>query len=88
LKVSKLTTTEALRPIEYYRLPFCRPINRPEMENEYLSSLDLLKLKKGYVLRAVSCRSANGGNGIVDNIPAASKVENDTQGKTRPSGKH
>jgi len=36
LKVNKMTSIEALLPIEYYRLPFCQPEGGPQMDNENL----------------------------------------------------
>ncbi|KAL7555473.1 hypothetical protein ACA910_006134 [Epithemia clementina (nom. ined.)] len=36
LKVNKMTSTKSLMPLDYYHLPFCRPLNGPEQDNENL----------------------------------------------------
>jgi len=113
LKVNKMTSSKTLLPIEYYKLPFCRPESGPKMDNENLgeflsgdrieSSPYVLKMKsefycqqvcvanlgvpeqrgmkKNKVVRAIQQEYHN--NWIVDNLSAASKVEDDTTITTR-----
>jgi len=113
LKVNKMTSSKTLLPIEYYKLPFCKPEGGPQMDNENLgeflagdrieSSPYVLKMKKemycqqvciaklgaaeqrgmkkNKVIRAIEKEYHN--NWIVDNLSAASKVEDDTTITTR-----
>lgn len=113
LKVNKMTSSKTLLPIEYYKLPFCRPEAGVTMENENLgeflagdrieSSPYVLKMKKemycqqlcvqdlgaveqrgtkkNKVVRAIKKEYHN--NWIVDNLSAASKLEDDITVTTR-----
>lgn len=108
-----MTSSKTLLPIDYYRLPFCAPLDGPKMDNENLgeflagdrieSSPYLLHMKKdmyceqlcisnmgrGFqrgtapnkVIRAIRKNYHN--NWIVDNLSAASKVEDDAHVTTR-----
>ena len=108
-----MTSSKTLLPIDYYKLPFCKPDGGPKMDNENLgeflagdrieSSPYVLYMKKD-VYCAQLChkdvgpkevRGANPSkmvrairkeyhnNWIVDNLSAASKVEDDETVTTR-----
>jgi len=113
MKVNKMTSSKTLLPIEYYKLPFCKPLGGAKMDNENLgeflagdrieSSPYVLNMKtemycqqvciatlgvaeqrgmkKNKVVRAIHKEYHN--NWIVDNLSAASKVEDDTTITTR-----
>jgi transmembrane 9 superfamily protein 2/4 len=108
LKVNKMNSIKDEYPIEYYRLPFCKPSNGVQMDHENLgeflsgdrieNSPYRLQMKtdmfceqvcisnlgrtetKGVspnkVVRAIKRQFHN--NWIVDNLPSASKLEDDT----------
>ncbi len=108
-----MTSSQTLLPVEYYKLPFCRPPEGPKMDNENLGEFlagdriesspyvlnmrkevfcqqvciaDLGKpeqagMKKNKVVRAINHGYHN--NWIVDNLSAASIVEDDTSVTTR-----
>jgi transmembrane 9 superfamily member 2/4 len=108
-----MTSTKTLIPIDYYRLPFCRPADGPKVDHENLgeflagdrieSSPYQLYMKQDMYCEQI-CYSNLGrpeqagispnkvvqairknyhNNWIVDNLPAASKVEDDVQVTTR-----
>jgi transmembrane 9 superfamily protein 2/4 len=113
LKVNKLTSSKTLLPIDYYRLPFCAPVDGPKMDNEnlgeflagdriesspyyllmkkdmYCEQLCISNMGRGFqrgtapnkVIRAIRKNYHN--NWIVDNLSAASKVEDDAHVTTR-----
>mmetsp|Transcript_4848 Transcript_4848/g.11567 ORF Transcript_4848/g.11567 Transcript_4848/m.11567 type:complete len:676 (-) Transcript_4848:170-2197(-) len=113
LKVNKMTSSQTLLPVEYYKLPFCQPPEGAKMDNENLGEFlagdriesspyvlnmkkevycqqvcvaDLGKaeqagMKKNKVVRAINHGYHN--NWIVDNLSAASIVEDDTSVTTR-----
>mmetsp|Transcript_5884 Transcript_5884/g.8551 ORF Transcript_5884/g.8551 Transcript_5884/m.8551 type:complete len:674 (-) Transcript_5884:340-2361(-) len=113
LKVNKMTSTQTLWPVEYYRLPFCTPKGGPKLDNENLgeflagdrieNSPYRLFMKEDMYCEQVCSRNVGRGEGpaispnkvvrairknyhnnwIVDNLPAASKVENDEVIETR-----
>jgi transmembrane 9 superfamily member 2/4 len=113
LKVNKMTSTKTLLPIDYYRLPYCRPEGGPKMDNENLgeflagdrieSSPYILKMKTDMYCEQVcisnigrsdqptttpskfvrAIRKNYHNNWIVDNLPSASKVEDDETSSTR-----
>lgn len=39
LKVNKITSTKTLMPVDYYRLPFCKPLDGVQTKNENLGEL-------------------------------------------------
>lgn len=113
LKVNKMTSTKTLLPIDYYKLPFCRPEGEPKMDNENLGEFlagdrienspyllfmqkeiycaqlcwkdlgakEVKGMKANKVVRAI--RKEYHNNWIVDNLSAASKVEDDDTVTTR-----
>jgi len=113
LKVNKMTSSKTLLPIDYYKLPFCRPSAGIKMDNENLGEFlagDRIEnspyvlnmnaemycqqvcianlgveeqrgMKKNKVVRAI--RKEYHNNWIVDNLSAASKVEDDETVTTR-----
>jgi len=113
LKVNKMTSVKEEYPIEYYRLPFCQPMEGIKLDHENLgeflsgdrieNSPYRLQMKtdmyceqvcisnlgrteaKGVspnkLVRAIRRNYHN--NWIVDNLPSASKVEDDTTTFTR-----
>ena len=113
LKVNKMTSSKTLLPIEYYKLPFCKPPEGQKFDNENLgeflagdrieSSPYVLQMKKemycqqvcladlgtpesrgmknNKVIRAIKKEYHN--NWIVDNLSAASMVEDETTVTTR-----
>jgi len=113
LKVNKMTSSKTLLPIDYYRLPFCRPEGGPRMDNENLgeflagdrieSSPYLLRMKEEMYCQQLCITNLGRGeqrgmtpnkvvkairkeyhnNWIVDNLSAASKVEDDATITTR-----
>uniref|UniRef100_A0A7S1VVU3 Transmembrane 9 superfamily member n=1 Tax=Grammatophora oceanica TaxID=210454 RepID=A0A7S1VVU3_9STRA len=113
LKVNKMTSHQTLMPVDYYRLPFCQPVDGVNVDNEnlgeflagdriksspyrlnmkeemYCEQLCSTNLGRGEqrgvspnkVVRAI--RKEYHNNWIVDNLSAASKVEDDTTITTR-----
>jgi transmembrane 9 superfamily member 2/4 len=108
-----MTSSKTLFPIEYYRLPYCRPASGPKLDDENVgeflagdrieSSPYLLKMKTEMYCEQVciaslgkveqrgmkpnkvvqAIRKEYHNNWIVDNLSAASKVENDSTITTR-----
>ena len=108
-----MTSTKTLLPIEYYRLPYCRPADGAKMDNENLgeflagdrieSSPYLLRMKTDMYCEQLcisnlgradqpsvtpnkfvkAIRKGYHNNWIVDNLPSASKVEDDEHLKTQ-----
>jgi transmembrane 9 superfamily protein 2/4 len=108
-----MTSSKTLLPIDYYRLPFCAPLDGPKMDNEnlgeflagdriesspyyllmkkdmYCEQLCVSNMGRGFqrgtapnkVIRAIRKNYHN--NWIVDNLSAASKVEDDAHVTTR-----
>ena len=113
LKVNKMTSTKTLLPIEYYRLPYCQPVDGAKMDNENLgeflagdrieSSPYLLRMKTEMYCEQLcisnigradqpsvtpnkfvkAIRKQYHNNWIVDILPSASKLEDDTTMQTR-----
>mmetsp|Transcript_14927 Transcript_14927/g.22713 ORF Transcript_14927/g.22713 Transcript_14927/m.22713 type:complete len:664 (+) Transcript_14927:46-2037(+) len=113
LKVNKLTSSQALLPVEYYKLPFCTPEGGPQKDHENLgellagdrieSSPYRLKMKEEMFCEQLcvtdlgraeqkgnspnkivrSIRKDYHHNWIVDNLPAASRAEDDKTITTR-----
>jgi transmembrane 9 superfamily protein 2/4 len=108
-----MTSSKTLLPIDYYRLPFCAPMDGPKMDNEnlgeflagdciesspyyllmkkdmYCEQLCISNMGRGFqrltapnkAIRAIRKNYHN--NWIVDNLSAASKVEDDAHVTTR-----
>jgi transmembrane 9 superfamily protein 2/4 len=104
-----MTSSKTLLPIDYYRLPFCAPLDGPKMDNEnlgeflagdriesspyyllmkkdmYCEQLCISNMGRGFqrgtapnkAIRAIRKNYHN--NWIVDNLSAASKVEDDAR---------
>lgn len=113
LKVNKMTSSQTLFPVEYYKLPFCKPLGGAHMDSENLgeflagdrieSSPYILQMKKEVYCQQVCIeflgepeqegmkknkmirhiKHGYHNNWIVDNLSAASKVEDDTTVTTR-----
>jgi len=113
LKVNSMTSVKTHSPVEYYRLPFCKPENGPKRDNENLgeflagdriesSPFKLIMKEDMYceqvcisnlgraesdstspnkVIRAIKRDYHN--NWIVDNLPSASKLEDETDTYTK-----
>jgi Endomembrane protein 70 len=113
LKVNKMTSSQTLMPLDYYRLPFCAPEGGPKMDREnlgeflagdriesspyrlqmktemYCEQLCITNLGRGEqrgvtpnkVVKTIRRNYHN--NWIVDNLPAASKAEDDATVTTR-----
>lgn len=103
-----MTSSKTLLPVEYYRLPFCKPEDGPQMDNENLgeflsgdrieSSPYVLEMKKDAYCQQLCIANLGGAekrdlkpnkvvkairkdyhnNWIVDNLSAASIVEDDS----------
>eukprot|EP00565_Helicotheca_tamesis_P008442 CAMPEP_0185724482 /NCGR_PEP_ID=MMETSP1171-20130828/943_1 /TAXON_ID=374046 /ORGANISM="Helicotheca tamensis, Strain CCMP826" /LENGTH=670 /DNA_ID=CAMNT_0028392343 /DNA_START=47 /DNA_END=2059 /DNA_ORIENTATION=+ len=113
LKVNKMTSSQTLMPLDYYRLPYCQPEGGPKMDNENLgeflagdrieSSPYRLRMKEDMYCEQLCITNIGRGeakgvspnkmvrairknyhnNWIVDNLSAASKIEDDTTVTTR-----
>jgi len=113
LKVNKMTSTQTLLPLDYYKFPFCQPEGGPKMDNENLgeflagdrieSSPYMLRMRKEMYCEQLCIQNLGRGeqpkltankmvriirknyhhNFIVDNLSAASKMEDDSQVTTR-----